>query len=161
MTNWQVLQFSGNGSFDHEADTREAALVLVLPRPDEGIACSIVQEGALFRKAYFAEAVISISSRPSSLATSAKRRWGRSSESAMVRTFQYATLRFAVFFFLSFFSPIGRDARWPRLANQVVFLLGFQLLHEKWARKKSLAVSVARTAILYWPTPGFKGTASM
>ena len=55
MTNWQVLQFSGNESFDYEADTREAALVLVLPRPEEGIARSIFPEGALFRKAYFAE----------------------------------------------------------------------------------------------------------
>ena len=55
MNNWQVLQFSGNGRFDHEADTREAALVLVPPRPEEGIACSIFPEGALFRKAYFAE----------------------------------------------------------------------------------------------------------
>ena len=54
MTNWQVLQFSGDGSFDHEADTREAALVLVLPRPEEGIACSIFPEGA-FRKVYIAE----------------------------------------------------------------------------------------------------------
>ena len=50
MTNWQVLQFSGDGSFDHEADTREAALILVLPRPEEGIARSIFPEGALFRK---------------------------------------------------------------------------------------------------------------
>ncbi|WP_294117970.1 hypothetical protein [Thiolapillus sp.] len=55
MTNWQVLQFSGDGSFDHEADTREAALVFVLPRPEEGIARSIFPEGALFRKVYFAE----------------------------------------------------------------------------------------------------------
>ena len=55
MTNWQVLQFSGDGSFDHEADTREAALVLVLPRLEEGTVCSIFTEGALFRKAYFAE----------------------------------------------------------------------------------------------------------
>ena len=55
MTNWQVLQFSGYGRFDHEADTREAALVFVLPRPEEGIARSIFPEGALFRKAYFAE----------------------------------------------------------------------------------------------------------
>ena len=55
MTNWQVLQFSGDGSFDHEADTREAVLVLVLSRPEEGIARSIFPEGALFRKAYFAE----------------------------------------------------------------------------------------------------------
>ena len=57
MTNWQVLQFSGDGSFDLEADTREAALVLVLPRPEEGpcIACSILRKGALLGKAYFAE----------------------------------------------------------------------------------------------------------
>ena len=55
MTNWQVLQFSGDGRFDHEADTKEVALVLVLPRPEEGIALSIFPEGALFRKAYFAE----------------------------------------------------------------------------------------------------------
>ena len=48
MTNWQVLQFSGNGSFDHEGDTREAALVLVLPKPEKGIACSMFREGALF-----------------------------------------------------------------------------------------------------------------
>ena len=54
MTNWQVLKFSGDGGFDHEADTREAALVLVLPRPDP---------------------------------------------------------EFAVFYFLSFFLPLGRDAR--------------------------------------------------
>ena len=53
MTNWQVLQFSGYGRFDHEADTREAALVLVLPRPEEGIARSIFPEGALFRKSVF------------------------------------------------------------------------------------------------------------
>ena len=51
----KFLQFSGNGSFDHEADTREAALVLVLPRPEEGIACSVFPEEALFRKASFAE----------------------------------------------------------------------------------------------------------
>ena len=55
MTNWQALQFSGDGSFDHEADIREAAFVLVLPRLEEGIARSIFPEGALFRKAYFAE----------------------------------------------------------------------------------------------------------
>ena len=48
MTNWQVLQFSDNGSFGHDEDTREAALVLVLPRPEEGTACSIFPEGALF-----------------------------------------------------------------------------------------------------------------
>ena len=47
-TNWQVLQFFGSGNFDHEADTRETALVLVLPRPEEGIAHSIFPEGALF-----------------------------------------------------------------------------------------------------------------
>ena len=55
MTNWQVLQFSGSGSFDHEADTREAVIVLVLPRREEGITCSILREGALFSEAYFAE----------------------------------------------------------------------------------------------------------
>ena len=55
MTNWQVLEVFGDGSFDHEADAREAALVLVLPRPEEGIARSIFPEGALFRKAYLAE----------------------------------------------------------------------------------------------------------
>ena len=62
---------------------------------------------------------MSMSNRSSSLATSAERGWGRSSESLMVWTFQHATLRFAVFFFLSFFLPLGRDARWSRLANQV------------------------------------------
>ena len=55
MTNWQVLQFSGDESFDHKADTREAALVLVLPRPEEGLVCSVLLEGTLFGKAYFAE----------------------------------------------------------------------------------------------------------
>ena len=65
-------------------------------------------------------AATSMSSRASSLATSAERRWGRSSESCMVRTFQHATLRFAVFFFLSlFFLLLGRDAHEPLLANQV------------------------------------------
>ena len=53
MTNWQVLKFSVDESFDHEADTVEAARVL--PRPEEGIACSILCDGALFRKAYLAE----------------------------------------------------------------------------------------------------------
>ena len=55
MTNWQVLQFSGNGSFDHKTDTREAALVLVLPRQEEDIASRVLRGGALFRKVYFAE----------------------------------------------------------------------------------------------------------
>lgn len=55
MTDLQVLQLSVNGSFDHEADTIEAALILVLLRPEEGIACSILCEGALFGKACFAE----------------------------------------------------------------------------------------------------------
>ena len=45
MTNWHVLQFSGNGSFDHEADAGEAVLILVLPRPEKGKACSIFPEG--------------------------------------------------------------------------------------------------------------------
>ena len=55
MTNWQVLQFSGNGSFDQGADTSEVALILVHLRPAEGIACSVFREGALFRKAYVVE----------------------------------------------------------------------------------------------------------
>ena len=55
MTSWQVLLFSGYGSFDHETDTTEAALVLFLPRPEEGIASSILREGDLFSKAYFAD----------------------------------------------------------------------------------------------------------
>ena len=55
MTNRQVLQFSGNGSFDHEADTRETAFILVLPRPEEGKNSSIFHERALFGKVYFAE----------------------------------------------------------------------------------------------------------
>ena len=50
MTGCEVLFFSGNGSFDHEADTKQAALVLVLPRSEEDIACSIFREGALFSK---------------------------------------------------------------------------------------------------------------
>ena len=58
MTNWQVLQFSGNGSFDHEANTREKALILVLPRSEKGIACSILREGTLLEKAYFAEGIL-------------------------------------------------------------------------------------------------------
>ena len=55
MTKWQVLQVSGNGRFDYEADTRGAALVVVPPGPEEGGACSILREGALFDKAYLAE----------------------------------------------------------------------------------------------------------
>ena len=55
MTIWQVLQFSGNGSFDYEADNKDVALVLVPPRPEEGLACSIFPEEALFCKAYFTE----------------------------------------------------------------------------------------------------------
>ena len=37
------------------ADTREAAPVFVLPRPEEGVARSVFREGALFRKAYVVE----------------------------------------------------------------------------------------------------------
>ena len=37
------------------ANTREAALVLVLPRPEEGLPRSVFPEGASFGKAYFAE----------------------------------------------------------------------------------------------------------
>ena len=55
MTNWQIVQFSGNGSSDPETDTREAALVLVLPRPEQRIACSVRRVGVLFGKDYFAE----------------------------------------------------------------------------------------------------------
>ena len=55
MTNWQVFPFSGDGGFDNEADTREAALVLVLSRPEAGTARCILREGASFGKAYFVE----------------------------------------------------------------------------------------------------------
>ena len=55
MSDWQVLQFSGNGIFDHEADIRRAVLFLVLSRLEEGIASSILREGDLFGKAYFAD----------------------------------------------------------------------------------------------------------
>ena len=55
MSDWQVLEFSGNGIFDHEADIRRAVLFLVLSRLEEGIASSIFRrEGALVGKAYFA-----------------------------------------------------------------------------------------------------------
>ena len=64
-------------------------------------------------------AATAMSSQASSLAMSTVRHLGQSSESSMVRTFQHATLRFAVFFFLFFFLPLGRDACWPQLANQV------------------------------------------
>ena len=47
--------FSGSGIFYNLADTREAALILVLPRQEEGTVCSILSEGALFGKAYFTE----------------------------------------------------------------------------------------------------------
>ena len=43
------------GSFGHETDTREAAFVLVLPRPEEGVAYSVFREGALSCKEYFLE----------------------------------------------------------------------------------------------------------
>ena len=55
MINWQVLQCSGTGSFDHEADTREAALVFVPPRSEEGVVGYILREGALFGTAHIAE----------------------------------------------------------------------------------------------------------
>ena len=76
MTNWQVLQFSGNGSFDHEANPRDAALVLVLHRPEEGTAFSILREGALFGKVYVAEnsGVDVQTGQASCLVTSAERR---------------------------------------------------------------------------------------
>ena len=37
MTNWQVLQLACNESFDHEANTIEAALVFALPIAEEWI----------------------------------------------------------------------------------------------------------------------------
>ena len=45
-----VLQISGSGSFGHETNTRKAAHILVLPRPEEGIACSILHEGGLVQQ---------------------------------------------------------------------------------------------------------------
>ena len=74
MTDLQILPFSVNGSFDHEADSIEVALVLVLPRPEEGIACSILCEGALFFAETLLRAAVSMFSRTSSLATIAERR---------------------------------------------------------------------------------------
>ena len=44
MTSWPVLQFSGYGSFDHEASIREAVLILVLSRPEEGMVCSVLSK---------------------------------------------------------------------------------------------------------------------
>ena len=75
MTYKQVSQFSGNGNFDHETDTKEAALVLVLPGT-EVIACSILREGALFGKVYVAEnsGVDVQTGQASCLVTSAERR---------------------------------------------------------------------------------------
>ena len=73
MTNWQVLRSSGNGSFDHEVDTRETALVLVLPRSEESIACSILRDAALFGNAYFTESNNIDADQASSLATGAER----------------------------------------------------------------------------------------
>ena len=64
MTNWQVLQFSGNESLNHKTDTREAALVFVPPRPEEGLTCSVCREGALSGNAYLAE-IINIDVQPS------------------------------------------------------------------------------------------------
>ena len=54
-TEWQVLQVSG---FDSEADITGAALAVVPPRPEEGGACSILREGALFWKAFFADSSV-------------------------------------------------------------------------------------------------------
>ena len=71
MTYWQVLQVSGNGSFDHETDTRKWALVLVLPRPEADP--SAVREPCPAEPTSLREA-ISLSSRASSLARSAERR---------------------------------------------------------------------------------------
>ena len=55
MTSWQVLQFSGSGSFDYGANTREAVLIFILSRSEEGIASFTFQEGNLFSKVYFPE----------------------------------------------------------------------------------------------------------
>ena len=57
--------------------------------------------------------VSAMSSRASSLATSAERRWGWSSESFIMRTFQHVTFRFAVFFFLSCFFFFTARKRCP------------------------------------------------
>ena len=74
MTSWQVLQFSGSGSFDYGANTREAVLIFILSRSEEGIACSILCEGALFFAETLLRAAVSMFSRTSSLATIAERR---------------------------------------------------------------------------------------
>ena len=73
MTNWQVLQFSGDGNFDNEADARGMALVLVLPRSEEGperpeeLAPSCVSEPCSAKRTSL-RAATSMSSRASSLA---------------------------------------------------------------------------------------------
>ena len=72
MTNKQVLQFSDEGNLDHEGDARDAALVLVLPRPEEG-APSSMREPCSSKRALLRAAIL-MCSRASSLATSAERR---------------------------------------------------------------------------------------
>ena len=66
MINWEVLQFSSNGTFDHGTFTKEEALDLVLPGPEEGVACSVFREEPCSAKCTSLRAAISMSSRASS-----------------------------------------------------------------------------------------------
>ena len=74
MTNWKLPQFSGNGSFDHDTNNREAALVLVLPRPEEGKPAPSSVRQLCSAKGASLRAAISMSSRATLLVRSNKRR---------------------------------------------------------------------------------------
>ena len=53
MTNWQVLQFSGNGNFDPEADTRQAALDFLFFKNRREYSVLHPPRGSLVRQSVF------------------------------------------------------------------------------------------------------------
>ena len=88
MTKLQVLQFSGNKSFDHETTQERQRSSLFFPEQKRLLqpAPSTLSEPCPAKRTSL-RAAISMSSQASSLATSAEHRLGRSLESCMVQTF--------------------------------------------------------------------------
>lgn len=116
MTDWHVVQFAGNAGLNYEAETWEAAvLILSLPTPEEGTAWSILHEELLLG------AAILMSSWANSLATSAEWCWGQSLwvlhyANGPACYFQASCL---VFFFSWFFKPLRKYAHWQWQPNQI------------------------------------------
>ena len=92
VSNWQVLQFSGDGRFDQKPTPERQLSFLFFPYQKRVWPAPSSMREPCFAKHTSLKAVISLSSQASFLATSAERHWKWSSESCWVRMFQHATL---------------------------------------------------------------------